>query len=386
MAVTFRRILVAAIAIISAKAAAAGSLEQRLDALVVDGMRSSGSKGLAIAVIDRGQVKLVKSWGKRNGKGEPLTTDTVMYGASITKMMFGYLVAQLADEGKIDLDASIATYLPKPLPDYADEEARFAPYQHLAGDERWRKLTPRILLNHRSGFANFHWLNPDQRLVFHFEPGTRYAYSGDGINLLQFVIERGLKIDVEAEMQRRFFRPLKMTNTSLVWQPRFAKNLADGWKEDGGIEPHDERSKVRAAGSMDTSIADLAKLTAAYMRGDGLSKKARTAMVAPQLPIRTASQFPSLQIEPAVARYPGLAIGLGTISFDGPQGRGFQKGGHNDSTGNTLVCLERGKRCVLILSNDVRSERLFPDLVAAVLGDTGFPWGWEYGLRDWVKQ
>lgn len=369
----------------ASRADAADPIGTRLDRLVAEGMRSSGSKGMAIAVIDGGQVSLVKSWGIRNAKGDPLTTDTVMYGASITKMMFGYLVAQLADEGKIELDASIATILPKPLPEYRGEHARFAPYEDLAGDERWRGLTPRKLLNHSSGFANFHWLNDDEKLKFHFEPGARFAYSGDGINLLQFVIERGLKFSVEEEMQRRFFRPLAMTNTSFIWQPHFARDLADGWKEDGSVEPHDERSKVRAAGSMDTSIADLAKLTAAYMRGAGLSAKARKAMVAPQLPIRTASQFPTLQAELTPAPNPTLAAGLGTISFYGPQGRGFQKGGHNDSTGNVLVCLERGQRCVLILSNDVRSERLFPGLVKAVLGETGFPWSWEYGPQDWTK-
>lgn len=67
------------------------------------------------------------------------------------------------------------------------------------------------------------------------------------------------------------------------------------------------------------------------------------------------------------------------IVFDGPQGPGFFKGGHNDSTGNTLVCVQRGRRCVLILSNDVRAEAAFPALVRFALGETGVPWDWEYG-------
>jgi CubicO group peptidase (beta-lactamase class C family) len=386
MAFNIGKSLLTIIALAGTQAHADQSLDQQLEAHVADGMVRTGSQGIAIAVIDDGQVKLVKSWGKRNASGDPLTTDTVMYGASITKMMFGYLVAQLADEGKIDLDASIATYLPNPLPEYADEEEKFAPYHHLAGDDRWRTLTPRILLNHASGFANFYWLNDDQKLKFHFDPGSRYAYSGDGINLLQFVIERGLGLSVEAEMQRRFFKPLGMNNTSLIWQQSFAANLADGWKADGSVEPHDERSKVRAAGSMDTTIADLAQLTAAYVRGDGLSKAARAAMVAPQLPIRARSQFPTLLPEADPAPHPGLAAALGVVSFSGPQGQGFQKGGHNDSTGNTLICLEKGKRCVLILSNDVRSEQMFPQLVSAVLGKTGFPWSWEYGPQTWATE
>ena len=42
------------------------------------------------------------------------------------------------------------------------------------------------------------------------------------------------------------------------------------------------------------------------------------------------------------------------------------------------MCVERGKRCVLILSNDVRAERAFPELVRALLGETGVPWAWVY--------
>jgi CubicO group peptidase (beta-lactamase class C family) len=366
--------------------AQAKTMTSKIETVVAEGMARTGSQGIAIAVIEHGKVRYVNSWGKRNAKGDPLTTDTIMYGASLTKSAFAYLVAQLADEGKIDLDASIATYLPKPLPEYTNAEDDYAPWQHLAGDERWRKLTPRILLNHASGFANFYWLNPDERLQFRFDPGTRYSYSGDGIMLLQFVLEKGLGLSVEAELQRRLFKPLGMTNTSLIWQPRFAENLADGWKEDGAVEPHDERSRVRAAGSMDTSIADLSKLFAALMRGDHLSQAARRAMVAPQLPIRTQSQFPPLQPEINPTPFPKLAAGLGVISFAGPQGAGFQKGGHNDSTGNTLLCLEKGKRCVLILSNDVRSEQMFPQIVATILGKTGFPWKWEYGDQPWAVE
>ena len=67
------------------------------------------------------------------------------------------------------------------------------------------------------------------------------------------------------------------------------------------------------------------------------------------------------------------------VVFDGPQGAGFFKGGHNDSTGNTWVCVKQGRRCVVILGNDVRAERAFPRLVAFVLGETGVPWRWEYG-------
>ncbi|MDC0711634.1 serine hydrolase [Stigmatella sp. ncwal1] len=352
-----------------------------LDAEAARAMAATGAKGLAIAVIDGGRVVSTRAYGVRNAKDEPLLPDTVMYGASLTKTVFAYLVMQLADEGRIGLDTSISRYLDRPLPSYADE-SRYSTWSHLAGDERWRALTPRILLTHSAGFANFGFLEPDGRLRIHFPPGSRYAYSGDGLILLQFVLERGLGLEVGAELQRRVFDRFGMRDTHLQWRADFARNLADGWKADGSVEPHDERSTVRAAGSMDTTLDDLSRFVAALVRGDGLSPQAFAGMTSPQLPITTRSQFPTLQDElPPPMRRKDLAAGLGVVVFDGPQGRGFFKGGHNDSTGNTLVCLPRGRRCVLILANDVRAEAAFPHLVRFVLGEAGVPWDWEYGER-----
>lgn len=352
--------------------------EANIDREVRAAMERTGARGLAIAVIERGRVATVRTYGARNAAGAPLQPDTILYGASITKTVFAYTVMQLAEEGRIDLDRPIADYLPKPLPDYGNLEG-YGNWGDLAGDERWRRLTARILLTHSAGFANFSFLEPDGKLKFHFDPGSRYAYSGEGIILLQFVLEKGLGLDVGAEMKRRVFDRFGMANTSMIWRPDFAGNLADGWKEDGSVEPHDKRGRVRAAGSMDTSIADLARFAAGLMRGEGLKADSRAEMLRPQLAITTASQFPTLGPElPPEKRWKGLAAGLGLIVFDGPQGRGFFKGGHNDSTANILVCLARGKRCVLILSNDVRSEKAFPALVDSILGSTGLPWKWEY--------
>jgi CubicO group peptidase (beta-lactamase class C family) len=353
-----------------------------VDAEVRRLMTATGSKGLALAVIDDGQVSLVQAWGDRNTRGEPLQTDTVMYGASLTKAVFAWTMMQLVDEGRIDLDTPIATYLPKPLPDYWSEDLadRYADYRGLADDPRWRTITPRILLTHSAGFSNFGFLEPDGKLKIHYDPGSRYAYSGDGLILLQFVLEEGLGLDIGAEMQRRVFDRFGMPRTGMMWRPDFAANLADGWEADGSVEPHDERSKTRAAGSMDTTIADLAKFVGAYVRRDGLTPASAAELVRPQVSIRTATQFPSFQEEmPPADQHHGLSAGLGVVTFTGPQGPGFFKGGHNDSTGNTWVCIEASRRCVLILSNDVRSEAAFPTLVRFILGETGVPYAWEYG-------
>jgi len=356
-----------------------------LAAEVAHALSATQANGLALAVIDDGKVVYVRAHGKRNAAGEPLGTDTVMYGASLTKTAFAHLVMQLVDEGRIVLDRPIASYLDKPLPDYPAER-NYARWADLAGDERWRLLTPRLLLSHGGGFGNFAFLEPDRKLRMHFAPGSRYAYSGEGLMLLQFVLERGLAIDVGQEMQRRIFDRFGMPRTSMTWRADFAANAADGWTLDGSTRPHGRSRRVRAAGSMDTTIADMATFAAAYVNGVGLSAAGAAERVAPGLPITTASQFPTLQAElPPAQRRADLAAGLGVVSFRGPHGAGFYKGGHDDGTGNTFVCVVGPKRCVVILANDVRAEAAFPRLVAAVLGEAGVPWTWEYGAMRFVR-
>ncbi len=342
-----------------------------VDAAVHKVMANTGARGLALAIIDGGRVRYVRAYGVRNAQGDPLKTDTIMYGASLTKTVFAYTVLQLVDEGKLALDTPLAAYLDNPLPEY-DTEAiypeKYGPYRDLAGDPRWKRITARHVLTHSTGFANFSWDEPDQKLRIHSHPGSRYSYSGEGMILLQFVIENGRKdlglgLDLGKLTQANFGR-FGMARTSLQWRPDFRPNLADGFDDQGKAVAHDERSKVRVAGSMDTTIADLAKFAAALVRGDGLSPASFAEMVKPQLHIGTATQFPNFAPELPVERQrKDLNAGLGVVTFDGPQGHGFFKGGHDGQTANTLVCVQRTKHCVLILSNDVRAEAGFAQLV-----------------------
>lgn len=358
-----------------------------IDNEVAKVMARTGAKGMAVAVIDQGKVAYVHAYGARNAKGDSLNTDTVMYGASLTKTVFAYTVMQLVDQGKLSLDTPIKADLDNPLPTYGPDPVfpdKYGPYKDLADDPRWETITPRMCLNHSAGFSNFWFIEPDQKLHIHFQPGTRFSYSGEGFILLQFVIEhgrtaQGLGLDV-GDLTKANFNRLGMTRTSLTFRNGLDPNVADGWNDQGQPQPHDKRSKVRAAGSMNTTISDLSKFAAALVRGDGLSAASRAEISKPGLHIPTASLFPLfLPDAPASAQRKDLYSGLGVIVFDGPQGHGFYKGGHDGQTANTLVCIEASARCVLILSNDVRSEAGFAGLVKFILGDTGVPFDWEYG-------
>ena len=175
---------------------------------------------------------------------------------------------------------------------------KYGPYKDLADDPRWKTITPRMCLNHSTGFSNFWFIEPDQKLRIHFQPGTRFSYSGEGFILLQFVVEHGRKaqglgLDV-GDLTKANFDRLGMTRTSLTWRNGQDPNVADGWNDQGQPQPHDKRSKVRAAGSMNTTITDLSAFTAGLVSGDGLSEASRAEMTKPVLHIPTASSVPTL--------------------------------------------------------------------------------------------
>jgi CubicO group peptidase (beta-lactamase class C family) len=360
---------------------------QAIDHEIAAIMASTHANAMAVAVIDHGKVGYVQAYGIRNAKGDPLNVETVMYGASLTKAVFAYTVMQLVDQGKLNLDTPIKDDLDKPLPSYGPDPVfpdKYGPYKDLADDPRWEKITPRMCLTHSTGFANFWFIEPDQKLHIHFEPGTHFSYSGEGFSLLQFVVEhgraaQGLGIDV-GDLTKADFKKLGMTRTSLVFINGAESNVADGWNDQGQHQEHSQRKKVRVAGSMNTTISDFSKFAAALVRGDGLSAASRAEMTKPSLHIPTATliaQFlPDL---PLNQQRKDLAAGLGVVVFDGPQGHGYYKGGHDGQTANTMVCLEASQRCVVILSIDVRAEAGYSELVKFVLGDTGVPFDFEYG-------
>jgi CubicO group peptidase (beta-lactamase class C family) len=358
-----------------------------IDAEVDKIMTRTHAKGMAVAVIDHGKIGYVQAYGVRNAKGDPLLTNTVMYGASLTKTVFAYTVMQLVDQGKLRLDVPIKDDLDKPLPSYGPDPVfpdKYGPYKDLVDDPRWERITPRMCLTHSTGFSNFWFIEPDQKLHIHFEPGTHFSYSGEGFILLQFVVEHGRKaqglgLDV-GDLTKVIFDRFGMTRTSLVWHNGQDANVADGWNDQGQPQPHDKRSKVRVAGSMNTTISDFSKFTAALVSGEGMSAASRAEITKPKMHITTAHQFPLFQPDlPSSEQRKDLYAGLGVIVFDGPRGHGFYKGGHDGQTANTMVCIEASQRCVVILSNDVRSEAGFAELVRFILGNTGVPYDWEYG-------
>lgn len=345
---------------------------EHLDQTIKRLMTEAKVTGLNLAVFNNNKVVYLNSYGFRNKEEQKsLTTDTVMYGASFTKAVFAYMTMQLIAEGVADLDKPLDHYLVKPLPQYDR-------YKDLAGDERYKLITLRMLLSHTSGFPNYRWINPDKKLDIKFTPGSRYAYSGEGINLAQFIIEQVTQKNVGDLMRERVFQPLAMTRTSMTWQPEFSDNLALGYDENEQPLGHDQRSKVSAAGSMDTTLGDYAKFITAVMQNKGISKKLKNTMVSSQIQIYSPQQFPTLLTETTDAnRAIKLSYGLGWGVFETPYGSAYFKEGHDDGWENHSVVFSDKKIAIVLMANSSNGDKIFKEVLEIAIGDVYTPWQWE---------
>jgi len=335
-------------------------------------MKAADVTGAGIAIFNHGKLTYLKAYGFRDvQKNLPLTVDSVMSAASFSKVASAYLVMKLVDDRMMDLDRPVYQYLPKPLPEYPR-------YGDLANDERYKRITARMLLSHTSGFPNWRWFEDDRKLRIHFEPGSRFAYSGEGIDLLQLVVETITKEPLDALMRERVFTPLGMTHTSMIWEDRFENDFSNGYDEYGRSLGHKTWKSADAAGSMLTTPHDFALFLQAVMEGRGLSRKARAEMLSQQIQIKSKHEFPSLNEETTDEnRAIRLSYGLGWGLYWTPYGEVFFKEGHDDGWRNYAACFDKLKSGIVIMTNSSNGEGIFKELLETLLKNTYTPIEWE---------
>jgi CubicO group peptidase (beta-lactamase class C family) len=344
-----------------------------IDSIVKKLMDTADVAGLSLGVIHDNKVAYVKAYGYKN-KANKAWNDTAacFYGASLSKALFAYLVMQLVDKGMIDVDKPLYSYLPKPLPEYDK-------YKDLAGDERWKLITARHCLTHTTGFPNWRELNPrdNKKLEIFFKPGERYAYSGEGLVLLQMVVETITGKDLENLARENIFGPFAMTRTSYLWQPSFETNYALGHDMNEDTLPKRRRKTANAAGSMETTIADYTRFVAAVMQGKGISQRSKQEMLSPQIGIDSKRQFPSLDTNTTNENKKiQLSYGLGWGLFTSPYGKAFFKEGHDDGWVHYAISFPDKKTALVIMCNSSNGESIFKELVERLTGVT-IPWEWE---------
>jgi CubicO group peptidase (beta-lactamase class C family) len=336
-------------------------------------MDTADVSGLCVGMIENGNIQYVKAFGYKNAAlHQRNDTATCFYAASLAKSLFAYLVMQLVQEKLIDLDKPLYTYLPKPLPEYEN-------YKDLAGDPRWKLITARHCLDHTTGFPNWRQFNPhgNNKLEIFFRPGEHFAYSGEGISLLQLVVETVTKKGLEELARQRIFKPFGMRRTSFVWQPAFESDYAVGHDKNGDTIPKARNRTAYAAGSMETTVADYTRFMRAVLLSKKLDPAFQRQMLTSQVQVGGWKEVSILDSSIAVeSKAMHVAYGLGWGLFASSHGPAFFKEGHLDGWEHYVIAWPAERSALIILCNSSNGESMFKELVEK-LGRTTIPWKWE---------
>jgi CubicO group peptidase (beta-lactamase class C family) len=351
----------------------------QIDSTVQYLMNAAKIQGLGLAVINKKKTVFIKSYGYRNKpKNEILDTASIMYGASLSKAVFGYISMKLVQDKLLDLDKPLYQYLPKPIADYEY-------FSDLQSDDRWKLITARMCLSHTSGLPNLRWFNPITGeedslgiMKIYLTPGTKYAYSGEGLKLLQLAIEEITHQPLEDLAIQYVFKPFNMNRTGYIWHNSFGdNNVAVGHYNNGAIDLKKKRTAAVAGGSMVTTIADFSKFVENIMQQKGLNKALFNEMIAPQIAIHSKTQFPPITTETTNENDDiHLSYGLGWGVFDCKYGRAFFKEGNGDSWRNYNINFIDKGISIIILVNSENGEKIFQPLIESIIGKSFIPWKW----------
>lgn len=350
-----------------------------INQIVTQLMDAAKVNGLSLAILNKNKPVYVKAYGYRyQAKNELLDTATVNYAASFSKSVFAVLVLQLKEQGIIDLDKPLYQYLKKSISAYED-------FAELAKDERYKQITSRMCLSHTTGLPNTRWINVRTGAIdtlgpmsIYFDPGTRYAYSGEGIKLLQLAVEEITGKNIEELAAEQIFKPFHMSRTGYIWHDRFDDNFAVGHLNDGRIIIKEKRTSPNAAGSLVTTIADLSQFLSALLQGQLLQESSFQEMLRPQITINSKYQFPTITDEVTTENDAlQLSYGLGWGLLKCAYGRAFFKEGHSDAWRNYTISFVDKEIAIIIICNSENGEALFKELLEKVIGDNCTPWKWE---------
>ncbi|MCU4979126.1 beta-lactamase family protein [Bacillus cereus] len=177
--------------------------------------KSYETTSVQYAVIDNGKLILSGQTGKNDIEGkQPLTKDTLYGIGSTSKVYTAAAVMKLVDEGKVDLDAPVARYIP----------------EFKMKDNRYKRITPRMLLNHSSGLQgmtfNNAFLFKDNDTYAHdmllrqlssqslkADPGAFSVYCNDGFTLAEILVEKVSRMSLTEFLHQKFTKSLKLEYT-----------------------------------------------------------------------------------------------------------------------------------------------------------------------------
>lgn len=242
----------------------------------------------SVLVADDGEVMFSEGYGMANMEYDiPNTPQTKHRLGSITKQFTAALILQLAEEGKLELDQPISTY----LPNYEGPAANVVTIHHLlthsSGIPSYTSF-PNFFQEHsRDPYSPKEFVKKFSDSTLQFTPGERFAYNNSGYFLLGHIIEEVTGKSYEQALQENILDPLNMNNTGYDRHETILKNRAAGYERTGNgyrNAAYLDMSLPYAAGSLYSTVEDLYKWDRALDTNKVLSEESRELMFTPQMP------------------------------------------------------------------------------------------------------
>jgi CubicO group peptidase (beta-lactamase class C family) len=335
-------------------------LEERLGDLIA----RHEVPGASIAVLADGRVSTAAAGVLNLGTGVEATEDSLFQIGSITKLYTATLVMQLVEEGRVDLDAPVVTYLPE---------------LRLGDPEVTAAVTLRHLLTHTSGIAGDHFpdLGGGDDVVARYvadcaeigqtQPlGATMSYCNAGFVIAGRVVERITGESWDDALAKRLLAPLGVGHTFTHPEDvlRFRSALGHAEDDEGRWRPVSQWGLPRScgpAGLICATAADVVAFARLHLDG-GRAADGRRVLSAESL---------AMMLEPRVAvpdpYTAGAEVGLAWFGFDG---EGPRVHGHNGGTigqASLMRIVPEAGVAVALLTNGGHVLDLFEDLVAPLL-------------------
>lgn len=244
----------------------ADNLSTFFDARVPNELKRGQVAGAAVAVVRDGKILFVRGYGLADvARGIPVSgTETLFRIASLSKVFTYTAVMQLVEEGKIDLDGDIATYLDFPVPGAFGQP-----------------ITMRHLMTHTAGFdetiENL-WIQSGSPgplrdyLARHmprrrYPPGSTPSYSSYGTTLAAHIVERVSGETFNRYVERHILEPLGLRSTSFQ-QPLpedLALKASKNYMSAHAPERPFELSRISPSAGASSTAADMAKFMLAHL-------------------------------------------------------------------------------------------------------------------------
>ena len=337
----------------------AAALPSELNELIEEQMTRWSVPGVAVGILRDGEV-VSRGFGVASIEtNHPIRPDTLFQVGSISKVFTATLVMRLVDEGMLDLDAPLTTWLPG---------------LRLKDAAALKVVNLRQLLSHTSGiygdyFKDFGWGDDALRqaiVTFDnldqlYEPGEMWAYANSGFNLAGRVAEAALDKPFETAMRELVFSPLGLEHSfyyaheAIVYPVAVGHTIITPGEDAVEVARHYPLPRVVApAGGIISTVGDLLTFARFHM-GDGTGVDGQQVLSAASI---QAMQAPHVRS--------GLYADAWGIGWDISTVGGAKVVGHGGSTNGfqaRLSLVPEQQFAVAILTNGSRGSALHRPVV-----------------------